>query len=261
MPSLARIRVYPVKSLDSHDLDRATLREKGGLSFDREYAIVDAEGNYVNGKRNRQVHRLRSAFDPAGTLTLRETGGDEAETFDLDEPDRLEAWLSDFFGEPVTLERDERGGFPDDTHAAGPTVVSTATLEAVAGWFDLPVENVRRRLRANLEVGGVPAFWEDRLYTDPEHVVAFRVGETVIEGINPCQRCVVPTRDPDTGVETPGFRERFIELREETLPEWAGTAWFDHYFRLMVNTRVPEESVGCELRVGDAVEVVEERSV
>jgi uncharacterized protein YcbX len=258
-PTLDRITVYPVKSLDGHDLDRATVLEAGGLSHDREWAIADARGDYVTGKRNRPIHRLRSTFDPGRRLALRETGREEVSTFDLDEPDRLQAWLSEFFGEPVTLDRNERGGFPDDTHAAGPTVISTATLEAVAGWFDLPVEDVRRRFRANLEVGGVPAFWEDRLYTDPEHVVAFRVGPVTFEGVNPCQRCAVPSRDPDTGAETPGFRERFVEKRAATLPEWADRAWFDHYYRLMVNTRVPEESVRRELGVGDAIELVEER--
>jgi uncharacterized protein YcbX len=44
-----------------------------------------------------------------------------------------------------------------------PSVISTATIETVASWFDgLTVEGTRRRLRANVEVSGVPAFWEDR---------------------------------------------------------------------------------------------------
>jgi hypothetical protein len=77
------------------------------------------------------------------------------------------------------------------------------------------------------------------------------VGAARFEGVNPCQRCAVPTRDPDTGAETPGFRERFLERREATLPEWAARDRFDHYFRLMVNTRVPPETVGTEVAVGD----------
>jgi hypothetical protein len=258
-PRLARIAVYPVKSLDPHDLDAATVRERGGLSHDREFALIDGDGAYVNGKRERAVHRLRSSFDPeAWTLSLREYDEEAEETFSLDDPGAIAAWLTDYFGYGVSVVRDDAGGHPDDTDAAGPTVVSTGTLDAVAGWFDLDRgrEGAFRRLRPNLVVDA-PPFWEDRLYasTDRERVVPFSVGGVEFEGVNPCQRCVVPSRDPDTGDELEGFRERFIERRRETLPPWAGEAWFDHYFRLMVNTRVPPTSVGATVAVGERVEV------
>lgn len=262
-PTLGRIVVHPVKSLDPHPVDRATVREAGGLSLDREFTLFDADGEYVNGKREPRIHRLRSRFGPDdGTLTLREHGTDGAHEFSLEDRSALESWLSAYFGYEVTVRRDERGGFPDDTHAAGPTVVSTGTLDAVASWFGLPSEDVRRRLRPNLIVRA-PAFWEDHLYAaaSRDRVVPFEIGGARFEGTNPCQRCVVPTRDPDTGEETPGFRERFVEKRRETLPEWAGDAWYDHHFRLMVNTRVPHESVGSEITVDDPVEVGEARPV
>ena len=260
-PTLARLFVHPVKSLDPHPVERATVLEAGGLSHDREFAVFDADGEYVNGKREPRIHRIRSRFDSEdGTLALREHGSDEERVFPLDARDELEAWLADHLGYEVTVRRDERGGFPDDTHASGPTVVSTGTLDAVASWFDLPSDDVRRRLRPNLVVRA-PAFWEDRLYSaeSRDRVVGFTVGGAAFEGTNPCQRCVVPTRDPDTGEETPGFRERFVEKRRETLPEWAGDVWYDHHFRLMVNTRVPRGTVGAELSLGDPVEVGEER--
>jgi hypothetical protein len=278
-PTLARVAVYPVKSLDPHPLDRATVREHGGLSHDREFAIVDGDGGYVNGKREPATHRLRSRFEPgevsetprgAGgsvggpTLSLLPNDAAEWATFSLADGERapLEAWLSDYFGYEVAVERDERGGFPDDTHAAGPTVVASGTLEEVGSWFGFGAETARRRLRPNLVVDA-PAFWEDRLYsaTDRERVVPFTVGDATFEGVNPCQRCVVPSRDPDTGEETPGFRQRFVEKRRETLPPWAGDAWFDHFFRLTVNTRVPRGTVGETVSVGAPVRVGEERPV
>ena len=259
-PHLARITVYPIKSLDPGDVERVRVIENGALAGDREYAIRDSEGEYVNGKRERRTHRLRTSFD-GNAVELREHGTDESARFDPEtDHEALSTWLSEFFGYPVNLDREPEGGFPDDTVLSGPTVVSTATLETVAGWFDgISTSGMRRRLRANLEVGGVPAFWEDRLYGDPGSVVAFAVGETEFEGVNPCQRCVVPSRDPDTGEEYDGFRQTFVENRRETLPAWAATGRFDHYFRLMVNTRVPEESWGGELAVGDEVRVIGER--
>jgi uncharacterized protein YcbX len=261
MATLERIIVYPVKSLDPHaGLERVEIRPDGGLSYDREFAMLDAADEYVNGKHDSPVHELRSQFDPnAGRLTLRPNDGDPAR-FDLADRDGIEAWLSAYFGESIELRHDEISGFPDDTLASGPTVISEATIEAVADWFDeIDAEEMERRLRPNLVVSGVEAFWEDRLYRDDETAVAFRVGDCELLGSNPCQRCVVPTRDPETGVETPGFRETFVTKRRETLPEWASGAWFDHYFRLMVNTFVPEETVGRDLRIGDAVEVLGER--
>ncbi len=262
MPTVRRLNSFPIKSLDPMDVDRTTI-VGGALAGDREYAMFDADGDYVNGKRTPAIHRLRATFGD-GDVRLSDPDGDER-TFGLavgedsretdDEP--LNAWLSSYFDESVTLRRDRTGGFPDDTSATGPTVVSTATIREVASWFsDVDESNVRGRFRANIEVGDVPAFWEDRLFTGFGEHVAFEIGGTRFEGVNPCQRCVVPTRDPDTGAVTDGFRERFVRRREETLPAWSGGERFDHAYRLTVNTLVPSESWGDEIAVGDDVEIV-----
>ncbi|MFC6835305.1 MOSC domain-containing protein [Halomarina ordinaria] len=277
MAELRRITTYPVKSLDPRSSTTARLDGRGALAGDREYAMVAAppdaphdpesasvggRGDYVNGKRTPRVHRLRSSVDrSAGTLTLREHGRDETHAFDLDDRTALDSWLSDYFGEPVSVRREPTGGFPDDRQFSGPTVVSTATLREVGSWFDLPTDDVRRRFRANLEVGDVPAFWEDRLYADHGEAVAFRIGDAELLGVNPCQRCVVPSRDPDTGEAVSGFRERFIERRAATRPDWLDSDRFDHDFRLMVNTHVPASTRGATLRVGDEVAVLGTRSL
>jgi uncharacterized protein YcbX len=300
-PTLERIAVHPVKSLDPEPRERVKLTERGALAGDREYAIVDApadaqhdratasvggDGDYLNGKRTDAVHRLRSSFDPeTRTLTLRVQGDDEVHEFDLGtdssspdagnrsaDPDgspddaandsaadraALNDWLSDYFGQRVSVRREPAGGYPDDDHAPGPTVVSTATLREVASWFpDVDLPEMRRRFRASLEIGGVPAFWEDRLYADRGEVVAFEIGDVRFEGVTPCARCVVPARDPDTGEPTDGFRETFLERREATLSEWAESDRLDHYYQLMVNTRVPESEWGAEIAVGDEVRIV-----
>lgn len=253
---LARIRVFPVKSLDAVELDAAAVLEHGGLSYDREYALVDAAGDYVNGKNEQRIHRVGSSFDPeTGALSV-EAPGMNAATFTLpDGRHAAEDWFSEYVGRPVTLRRDPAGGFPDDTDAAGPTVVSTASLAAMAGWFEgVDTHGMRRRLRANLEVDGVPAFWEDRLYGPPGEPVPFAVGGTTFRGEGPCPRCAVPLRDPDTGERTPdGFRERFVERRRATLPDWAERDRFDHWFKVMVNTRVSRDTVGERIAVGEAV--------
>lgn len=261
-PRLSRIMTYPIKSLDPAEREQGEVTERGALRGDREFAIRDRDGRYVNGKRTSDVHRLRTTFDEDLTeVTLAVEGTNEEQTFSLTgDREPLETRLSDYFGYGVTVDRDSEGGFPDDTVASGPTIVSTGTLREVASWFPgIDVDGVRHRLRANLEISGTEPFWEDRLYADREGCVAFQVGSVTFEGVNPCQRCVVPSRDPRTGEEYARFRAIFLERREATLPPWANEAWFDHYFRLMVNTRVPDSEWGSEIAVGDEVRIGRER--
>jgi hypothetical protein len=266
--------VFPVKSLDASHPDAVEITAGGTFALDRAYAIVAREsgepydpdeasphGDYVNGKRTAAVHRLRSAFDPeAETVTLRVAGATDAERFDIPSPE-LDTWLSDYFDEPVSVRAEPVGGHPDHRHLGltGPSVISTATLREVASWFEtdtIDIDSIRRRFRANVEVDGVPPFWEDRLFADHGEAVAFRIGNVRLHGVEPCERCVVPTRDPDTGDETDGFRERFIRKRRATRPEWLESDRFDHDFRLMVITDIPESDRDGQIEVGDSVEVL-----
>ncbi|WP_256301372.1 MOSC domain-containing protein [Haloarchaeobius salinus] len=262
MPTVASLRVYPVKSLDPLSLDAVDVNN-GALRHDREYAIVDEEREFVNGKREPALHRIRSRYDPERReLSVREHRDDDWATFSMDaERGALNAWLSDFLDYPVSVVRDASGGMPDDTAADGPTVIARETAAEMAGWYDgIDTAEMLRRLRPNVVVEAGEAFWEDRLYADRGSVRQFTIGDVEFEGVQPCQRCVVPTRDPDTGAETADFQATFVERREATLPEWADRDWFDHYFRVMVNTRIPEASWGNVLHVGDAVELGDSRS-
>ncbi|WP_277552735.1 MOSC domain-containing protein [Halobaculum limi] len=260
--TLDRVRVYPIKSLDGVDVDAATLADGGGLAPDREFALLDADGDYVNGKNERRIHRVRADIDldarMVGLDAPRDDDAPAAATFHLDD-DRtgIETWLTEFLDYDVSMVGERAGGYPDDTELTGPTVISLGTLRVVASWYDgVSVDSMRRRLRANVELATREPFAEDRLVGELGERVRFRVDDTDLLGVNPCQRCVVPSRDPDTGAETDGFRTRFVERRRETMPPWSGGGRFDHYFRLMVNTVVPESSVGGTLRVGDDVRLV-----
>jgi uncharacterized protein YcbX len=117
---------------------------------------------------------------------------------------------------------------------------------------NIDLEEARRRFRTTLEIDGVPAFWEDRLFGAPNtYAPRFRVGEVEFEGSNPCARCSVPPRDSYTAANNVGFQKRFSELRRESLPAWATPERFDHFYRLATNTRVALSQAGKTLRVGD----------
>ncbi|MDF9746746.1 MOSC domain-containing protein [Natrinema salsiterrestre] len=256
MARLERLTVYPVKGLDGIDLESADVLEGGTVARDREFALFDAAGDVLNGKRTDRVHALETDFDSETSVLLVEAPDGETREFDLDaDRERAESWFSDFFDEDLSLERDASLGFVD-RREMGPSVVSTATLETVASWFDeMTLEGARRRLRANIEVGGVDPFWEDRFVG--ADAPAFEIGDVRFEGVTPCGRCVVPQRDPDTGEPIEGFREQFVRKREVTFPEWADADAFDHYYSLMIITRVRDRDRGTRLRVDDPVETVE----
>ena len=113
---------------------------------------------------------------------------------------------------------------------------------------------MRRRFRANLEIEGVPAFWEDRLYGSAGEAAALRIGDVTIEGVNPCARCTVPERNPETGeIADSAFAKIFADRRRETLPSWADKSRFDHYYRLSVNTRIHASEAGKVLHASDEV--------
>ena len=85
----------------------------------------------------------------------------------------------------------------------------------------------------------------------------FRLGTVRLWGVNPCQRCAVPSRDSRSGEVWPGFARSFSSQRQATLPAWAERSRFDHYYRLAVNTRVPPDQASPLLRVGDEVAICE----
>lgn len=264
MPRVTRIVLHPIKALDGVSVSSARISAGGTLEHDRDFALFDPNGRFVNGKANPDVHRLRSLFDfETRCVTLSRQGSEVKHDFHVNrDRQALESWLGDFFGFPVRFEYQPPRGFPDDPDAFGPTVISQATLAAIGNWYpELDFDNVRLRFRANIEIDGVSAFWEDRLFDAPGTVVDFTIGPVRFEGINPCQRCVVPSRNPRSGEVYPGFQKIFAAKRQETLPAWTTRSHFNHFYRISVNTRIAASEQGKEIRVGDEISILGVRSV
>jgi uncharacterized protein len=269
-PRLARIRLHPIKSLDPVSVTAARIGPGGGLELDRAWALYSVDGRWVNGKRTPAMHLIRASFAPDVSSVTLSVPGDRrnipARTFSFPGAAQDAAeWCSVYFEQQI-LVRYAPEGFPDDNIANGPTIVSTASLQEVADWFPgLTLEQVRQRFRTTLEIdaasgasaganGNLPAFWEDRLFgADERSVVRFRIGEVNFEGSNPCARCPVPSRDPQTGADIAGFQKRFSEFREAQLPHWAPARRFDHFYRFGVNTRVASTETGKFLHLGDSI--------
>ena len=257
MPRLSRIVLFPIKSLDGVFVQQARIAPGGSLVGDREFAIADACDRWVNGKRVPKIMGLRASFDlPQRQVILRTSGDLQSHRFHLDqERTELEHWLSAYFEQPVHLVQNLETGFPDDRALPGPTVVSEASLCTVASWYpELDVDSMRRRFRTNLEVDDAEPFWEDYLFGETqEEPVRFQIGDVQCLGVNPCQRCPVPTRDPETGEPYDRFQRIFQDQRRLTLPEGVARSRFNHFYRLTVNTTIPASEAGKQLQVGDGV--------
>lgn len=222
---LAEIHRYPVKSLRGHAVAEAEV-EPVGLSGDRRWMVVDASGAF---QTIRQVPAMTTIDVQAradglvlrharhGALAVPPPPPDAAAEHVTVWRDRVEAvpagaeagrFLSAALDRPVRLvymadpgvrtvdpayaDPADRVSFADGF----PLLLTTdASLDDLNGRLAAPVS--MRRFRPNLVVAGAPAWAEDAW-----RVV--RVGRVRFRVVKPCGRCVVVTRDPDTGAQLDG---------------------------------------------------------
>lgn len=296
MLTLDLITLYPVKSLDGVNVAEARVLPSGALENDRRWRLVDMEGRVVNAKRTPLCHAIRAEFalderlvtlsiDPAALAAAAIPGVDRLKNLGRDSfhllpgPEGPCGWLSEALGLGVLLQERPDGGFPDDRDAPGPTLISTASLEEVGRWFGFDLAESRRRFRANLEIGGCDAFWEDTLaspaaavappslldlppdlpadpYADlpPPEPREFSIGEARFRATNVCRRCGVPSRDSRTGAVTAHFRDAFEARRGRGMRAGVDSAGWGNLYRLTVNTRVMQG--GCtKIAVANPVDI------
>jgi uncharacterized protein YcbX len=254
MPKLCRITIYPIKALDGVDLPEARVLTNGALENDRRWALVDAQGRFVHGKQTAAIQSIRAKYsEQVDSIWLSVDG--QADAFRLpDDATAVAQWLSDALKLKCRLIENASGGFPDDGDSPGPTLISAASLAAVGKWFPgIDQDEMRRRIRANLEIDAAEPFWEDRLADDGRVSPRFTVGPVAYRGRTICARCIVPTRDSQSGTGDSGFTRTFMQHREHDLPAWSPEEQFDHYYRLAINTIPDWVGPDAVIRLGDDV--------
>jgi uncharacterized protein YcbX len=188
---------WPVKSLGGEPA--AALRlDPRGVAGDRAHALVDEHRGAPRRLTARQAPGMLrwsasydaapgDALDPADVPLPRVTAPDGA-VFAWDDP-RLPQALAADLGREVALRRD-LALMPD----LGDSILVTmqATLDAVSSALDRPLDLRRFRPNIHVQLDG-PAYAEERWEGR-----RLQVGDTVLELLHPCERCVIPTRDPDT---------------------------------------------------------------
>jgi len=138
MAHVRELTTYPVKGLDGMQPDAAEVLSGGTLAHDREFALFSPDGATFNGKQSDRFSELTTTYDPEATAVVVETDAGARQTFalgSLSGRERAADWFSEFFDADLTMKRGDELGFVDRRNM-GPSVISTATLETVASWFD-----------------------------------------------------------------------------------------------------------------------------
>ena len=257
---IEKITVYPIKSFDGVDVQRAELRANGSLKGDREFAFFTNEGERVTAKkavqwREDHLFKIRITYDDEGKMATFNAPNMESETLNLyADADKISAWMSKALGREVTLRQNSECGFPDEETHGGPTIIGSETLKSLGEELGHS-DSIGPRLRANIVIGGLQAFGDDQLYSKKGMAVPLKMGNLEILGVRPTGRCVVPSIGPDTGIKDDDFIKKLMTTRKQSVI--GNDIAFDrikpkNFFCAAVNTEAASQQAGC-IKVGDSV--------
>jgi MOSC domain-containing protein len=208
---VVRISVAPVKSLGLLHPDQVML-ERGGVAGDRRFWLRDESGALYGGKRDGTMLRIRPEWDEATRqLSLTFPGGERVEgVIELGEPVAAELYreprpshrvigpweeaVSRYVGRPLTLLWADEGAVDRTPEGGTVSLVSRASLGRLRDEIGGAAELDGRRFRMLFEIDGVEAHEEDRWIG-----AAVRIGEATVVFNGDIGRCIVTSRDPDTG--------------------------------------------------------------
>jgi uncharacterized protein len=208
---VARISIAPVKALHVVEIDEVGL-ELTGVAGDRRFWLVDAVGMLVNDKRHPELLRVRAEWDEATRQLglefpdgLRVEGvvepAEPVEAMLYGEPHASRAvpgpWqaaLSEYAGEPLTLLWSERGAVDRGVGGGAATVISRASLERLRQEAGVATTVDGRRFRMLFEIDGVGEHEEDEWIGR-----RVAIGDAVVAPVGDVGRCLVTTKNPDTG--------------------------------------------------------------
>lgn len=215
---LSEIWIYPVKSLGGISCSAAEVMQKG-LRHDRRWMLVDDQGKFLTQRKNPTMALFKVSMEndqfvvqkdgdkislpgrnPEGPGIRCQVWNDEVET--VEASGDYHAWFSKHMGISCRLvffpEENSRRVNPE--YAVSEVSLADGYPILVIGQSSLDDLNDRlhepvtmKRFRPNLVfTGGLP-YEEDKWKT-------FRIGSRRFAGVKPCDRCVLTTVDPETGV-------------------------------------------------------------
>ncbi|MDX6639032.1 MAG: uncharacterized protein QOF12_43 [Solirubrobacteraceae bacterium] len=208
---VASLHRWPVKSLGGEPVDRLAIDERGGAG-DRAHALFDVFKDRPRRLTVRQVPRMLrwsagygAVEVPLGNPPPPTVTGPDGRSYGWDDI-KLPGVLAEDLGRPVTLRRDLAlmQDLPDSllvTFGA-----SHRAVEAALG----PLDPLRWRTNIHVEADAEPFAelgWEG---------LELRVGTARLALLHPCERCVIPTRDPATAERRPDLL-RWLHAEHATM--------------------------------------------
>jgi len=221
---LSEIWIYPVKSLGGIRVTEAHVEEKG-LKYDRRWMIVDENGKFLTQRVNTKMALLNVSLHQEG-LTITEKFNSRNQISVPFEPvssqilqvkvwddvvlartvcDQADQWLTEQLGKNVRIvemaavtERKMNPeyalpgalvSFADDFPYL---LISEASLDDLNSKLEETVD--MKRFRPNFVVSGTEAFAEDSWNN-------IKIGNVTFKVSKPCERCILITIDPETGVK------------------------------------------------------------
>jgi len=208
---------YPVKSMGGEPL-KATHVDATGVIGDRAHALTHEHKGAVKPLTAREAPAILAwragyPFAPDSTLKPGEVPpatvtAPDGRNHRWDDP-RLRQRLAEELGRPVELRREPDGSLHDLPQTL--LVTFEASRRALEEELGTPLD--LRRFRPNLHVG---------LDADPWQELQWEGRTLILEGgvrlrfLHPCERCVIPTIDPDTREKAPQLL-RHLNRAHETL--------------------------------------------
>jgi len=233
--TVSRLAIAPVKGLRLLSASEITVGQHG-VTGDREFLVVGGDGKLLLTTRTPALLNIEPAWDRArGVLTLRfpdgtivrgipEPGAAAVTRMYAGReirgriiPGPLSAALSGYLGREVCLFRREPEQLGHDDEPV--TLMSEASLQALAPEFGGTAPDPRR-FRMSVTITGTGA-WAEHGWGGQQ----IAIGEAVLRVIAPVPRCVVTTRNPDSGTTDARVLHALARLRGKddiTFGVWCG---------------------------------------
>jgi uncharacterized protein YcbX len=221
--TVSQLAIAPVKGMRLHDTGEIRLGQHGVIG-DREFLIIGEDGKLLLTSRTPTLLQIEPAWDrtrdvlalrfpdgrvvqdtpgPGASAATRMYDGREVPGWII--PGPLSTALSGYLGREVRLFRREPAHIGHDDQPV--TLMSEASLEALAPGLNGAAPDPRR-FRMTITMTGTDA-WAEHGWGGQE----VSIGEAILRVIAPVPRCVITTRNPDSGATDARVLHALARLR------------------------------------------------